>query len=209
MIYYIYQIKNKVNDKKYIGKTINPYKRWVRHSNYPFSTTNKKDECPKLYAAIRKYGINWFEFTVLREYNSHKECCQAERNFIKLLDTIKNGYNISEGGDGVSAGTNHPFYGRKHTEESRRKISLSKKGKKMGPASEERKTKISAALSGKKKPHSTGQNNHAAKLQDKDIPIIRQLIANGETINYVSNLYRVSGTAIRLIVKRKSWAHIP
>lgn len=209
MIYYIYQIKNKVNEKKYIGKTVNPCKRWSRHSNYPFSKTNKKDECPKLYAAIRKYGINWFEFTILREYNSHKECCQAERDFIKLLDTIKNGYNISEGGEGVRAGIHHPFYGKKHTKESRNKISLSKKGKKMGPASKERKAKISAALKGKERTKTKGENNPASKLKADEITVIRKLVNEGKTITEVSKQFSVSRTLIKLIVDYKAWSHIP
>ena len=28
---YIYTITNKINNKKYVGQTINPQKRWSRH----------------------------------------------------------------------------------------------------------------------------------------------------------------------------------
>lgn len=209
MIFYIYKITNQINNKMYIGKTMNVHKRWTRHRNYPFSNQKgKQNECPKLYGAIRKYGIENFKFETVSEYNSEEECCQAEIEFIKNFNSIENGYNISEGGNGVSSGTRHPFYGKKHTAKSRQKISQSKIGKKMGPASEERKSKISAALIGKEKLHTKGQNNPASKLKEEDVRSIRILIKNGETIASVARIFHVSFTAIKYIITGKTWKHV-
>jgi group I intron endonuclease len=209
MTFYIYQVINQTNGKIYVGKTNDVHKRWTRHRNYPFcKQKDKQNECPKLYGAIRKYGISNFKFEVIGEYNSEEECCQAEVEFIEKFGSIKNGYNISAGGDGVSSGVHHPFYGKKHTIESRRKISISKIGKKMGPASEERKAKISAALIGKAKLHTKGQNNPASKLKEDDVRSIRTLISKGETISDVAKLFQVSFTAIKLIITGKTWKHV-
>lgn len=45
---------------------------------------------------------------------------------------------------GKGLGKDNPFYGKKHTDETKRKISEAKKGKKMPPRSEETKKKIGA-----------------------------------------------------------------
>ncbi len=209
MIFYVYQIINQTNGKIYVGRTNDIHKRWTRHRNYPFcKRKGKQNECPKLYGAIRKYGIENFDLEIISEYNSEDECRQAEVEFIEISGSIKNGYNISMGGDGVSSGVHHPFYGKKHTIESRQKISQSKIGKKMGPASEERKAKISAALTGKEKLHTKGQNNPASKLKEDDVRSIRKLVSNGETIASVAKLFHVSFQTIKLIIDRKTWKHV-
>jgi len=207
MTFYVYQVINQTNGKIYVGKTNDVHKRWTRHRNYPFSK-GKQNECPKLYSAIRKYGIEKFKFEIIGEYNSERECCQAEVEFIEINGSIENGYNISKGGDGVSSGANHPFYGKKHTIESRRKISQSKIGKKMGPASQERKARISSALTGKEKIHTKGVSNPASKLKEDDVLSIRQLVKNGESIASVARLFHVSFTAIKFIITGKTWKHV-
>jgi group I intron endonuclease len=52
---------------------------------------------------------------------------------------------ISEANKGRLSGENNPFYGKKHSEESRRKISEARKGTKMPPRSTETRKKISEA----------------------------------------------------------------
>ncbi len=53
-LYYLYIITNKINNKIYIGQTVNTSKRWSWHK------TSSKDEIPELAIgrAIKKYGIN-------------------------------------------------------------------------------------------------------------------------------------------------------
>lgn len=57
-------------------------------------------------------------------------------------------------------GEKNPFYGKTHTEETRRKISKARKGSKV---SEETKKKISKTLKSKKNTKSHGGNHHLAK----------------------------------------------
>ena len=59
---YIYQIKNKITGKCYIGQTTKlPESRWKQHVN----SLTKKGDCPALKDAITKYGIDSFTFCVL------------------------------------------------------------------------------------------------------------------------------------------------
>ena len=57
---YIYLIENKINEKKYIGKTyLNIEKRWKQHCN-----DSKRFNRP-LYQAMKKYGIENFSINQL------------------------------------------------------------------------------------------------------------------------------------------------
>ena len=60
---YIYQITNKINNKIYIGKTeFSIEKRFKEHCKDAYD--NKKEKRP-LYAAMRKYGIENFEISLI------------------------------------------------------------------------------------------------------------------------------------------------
>lgn len=95
---YIYKIENKTNHKTYIGKTemIDPYKRWREHIAEAGRTRSRTRA---LYAAMKKYGVDNFEFTVLEETNNP---CQREREYIVLYNSYHNGYNETLGGDGAA-----------------------------------------------------------------------------------------------------------
>ena len=91
-MFYLYKITNKVNNKLYIGITTNISRRWKAHQN------NKGSRL--VYQAIKKYGINNFEFTVI-DSSETKEFREEEYSLIKELNTYPPyGYNIAEGGIG-------------------------------------------------------------------------------------------------------------
>lgn len=94
---YIYQIKNIVTGKLYIGKTIQcPKKRYTRHIQEATNGTNRR-----LYSSIQHHGIDNFDLTVLCECGSIDELNEMEMYWIDQLDTlIPNGYNMTIGGDG-------------------------------------------------------------------------------------------------------------
>lgn len=88
---YLYEIKNLINDKKYIGIT-NDYKRRFREH----CSKNKDSVISK---AIKKYSKENFSFTVLKDGLSIEEACNLEIKFIKEQNTlVPNGYNVSKGG---------------------------------------------------------------------------------------------------------------
>lgn len=94
---YIYQITNKLNGKIYIGKTLRTIEeRWKEHCKDYNKTYNEKRP---LYDAIRKYGIQNFEISLVEEVDE-KEINEKEKYWIELLGSFKYGYNATKGGDG-------------------------------------------------------------------------------------------------------------
>lgn len=89
---YVYQITNKVNEKKYIGITNNPKKRWENHKC-------NNDPTMVIAKAIKKYGKDNFEFKILLSGLSIEEASNKEIELIQSLNTrVPNGYNVAEGG---------------------------------------------------------------------------------------------------------------
>lgn len=125
---------NKINGKKYIGITgQKPEKRWGKDGH-----EYRVESQPLFSRAIIKYGWNNF-FHEIIQTNLSKECaCEKEIMLINNFKTQnpKYGYNIQPGGSLGNAG-------RVFSEESKSKMSIAHKGKKL---SEEHKKHISEAL---------------------------------------------------------------
>lgn len=92
----IYSIKNKLNNRYYVGQSVNIEKRIKRHKTDAFNPNSKSYDYP-LMRAIRKHGIENFEFKVIVE-TKVKDLNKAEIKWIEVLDSLKNGYNQKEGG---------------------------------------------------------------------------------------------------------------
>lgn len=94
---YIYSITNKINNKKYIGKTCRSVEyRWKEH----IRTARKNDEQHRtLYKAINKYGVENFIVETIEECASSL-VNEREQYWIKHYNTLHNGYNETLGGDG-------------------------------------------------------------------------------------------------------------
>ena len=138
----IYQATNKINGKYYIGKTIRTLKE--RKWRHYYDTFKKESQC-YFHRAIRKYGKENFEWKVICKCNNEKELNETEIYYIKKLNSSEeNGYNLTQGGDGFASGDlNHnrinpmfgernPFYGKHHTEETKKILREQRIGKNMG-----------------------------------------------------------------------------
>lgn len=91
----IYKITNKINNKCYIGQSNNPMKRWSSHQ----SRANTNIDCGKsaIHDAMRKYGIENFDFSIIGWFDDYNE---KERYYIQYYNSlIPNGYNIMPGGE--------------------------------------------------------------------------------------------------------------
>ncbi len=93
----IYKIENKINHHIYIGQSVDIKKRWREHRSGAFNK-NSVDYDMVIYRAIRKYGLNNFEFSIIEEC-SKEELNDKEIYWIDYYDSYKNGYNSSKGGD--------------------------------------------------------------------------------------------------------------
>jgi len=54
-----------------------------------------------------------------------------------------------------------------------------------------------------------GEGHPAAKLTEVDVVRIRARCAAGESLRSVANAFGVSRTSIRMIVRRRTWSHVP
>jgi len=111
---YIYRILNIITKKCYIGETKckDVARRWSQHKQ----TIERGKGCPALRDAVKKYGIENFEFTVLIIcFDEDRFACETEY-IHKYNSVVPNGYNITKGGEGGG------FQGKKHTEEVKNKI---------------------------------------------------------------------------------------
>lgn len=147
-MYIVYQHKNKINGKIYIGITMQePEQRWRNGEGYKSS--------PHFYAAIKKYGWDNFEHNILYVNCTKEEACLMEQILIKKYNSMDRnfGYNSTSGGENFTM-----------NEETKQKISQALKGNKNGlghPCSEEKKKKISEAQKGR---HLTEE--HKQKLSE-------------------------------------------
>ena len=134
----IYIIKNNINNKVYVGQTIQGYKnRFWGHKH-----ESKSIDRP-LYRAFRKYGIENFHVELLEDNIPYELLDEREVYWIEYYDCVNpKGYNISLGGFNYRTeeermqmsesmkgenspmfgriGESNPFYGRHHTEESKK-----------------------------------------------------------------------------------------
>lgn len=133
-MYSLYCIENKITGQKYIGITsLKPEDRWKKHQ-YAYKTEKKKNDCPKFYNSIRKYGIENFELSVLKQ---SEDASYIEGLEVKYITENKDLLNVSPGGGGmtINSGWKHspetikklkekppPMLGKKHSPETIEKM---------------------------------------------------------------------------------------
>ena len=161
-MYIVYQHKNKINGKVYIGITSQkPEQRWGSQGcNYKSS--------PHFYSAIQKYGWNNFEHNILFTELTKEQACLKEQELIKEYNSMNRefGYNSTSGGDIFTM-----------NEETKQKISQAMMGNQNNlghPCSEEKKKKISNAQKGrefteehKQKLSEAAKNRHVPCSEEK------------------------------------------
>ena len=97
----IYMFTNKINNKKYIGQSINIERRYYQHS---INSLNEKclEYSSYFYKAIRKYGFSSFSFEILEECEQ-EQLDEHEIYWIKYYNTNNSefGYNLTAGGNAM------------------------------------------------------------------------------------------------------------
>lgn len=86
----IYIHRNKKDGKVYVGSTVQDVRRRWRRDHKDFVAYKT---CTIFYRALCKYGWDMFESTVVEDNIPASELKQREEYYIKLYDSVKNGYN--------------------------------------------------------------------------------------------------------------------
>src|SRR5271166_1321773 len=118
MVFVVYNIKNTINGKLYVGITNNLNARWNKH----VYDARGNSSCV-IHRAIRKYGENNFILDVIQECENKEELLKQEQILIQQLQS-----HVSQGGYNETWGGEAPMLGRKHSKETIAKISNSLKG---------------------------------------------------------------------------------
>ena len=124
----IYRYSHPFNDHGYVGQT----ERTVEERDQQRFAPSHKEDCKSLKAAMVIYGKENFTLETIEEGIPSELLNEREKYWVAYFDDFHNGYNQTIGGGGTGAGENHPFFGRKHKQKSKEKMSESRKGEKNG-----------------------------------------------------------------------------
>lgn len=112
----IYLRTNLINGKQYVGQTNN-----FKNREYDWKCIKAIYANKHLSNARNKYGLENWKVEILKECETQDELNKWEKYYINELNTkTPNGYNLTDGGNGIS--------GFKHSEETKKKMSESTKG---------------------------------------------------------------------------------
>jgi len=174
----IYKVTNKVNNKVYVGQTIRTLKQ--RMNEHRSDASLDKYGMP-IHRAIKKYGWDNFVWEVVYKGSDIDDLNQKEIDLITEYQCLTpNGYNVCEGGKsgGKRVFTEEHIENlrkgqqsrdkstwKPHTEETKKKMSVVKKGIKREPFSDEWRVNMSKSMSGEKNP--MYNRNHTEETKQK------------------------------------------
>lgn len=144
---YVYKITNIVNNKCYIGQSIHPEQRFLEHIR---KSSNSNE---KIKRAVNKYGKENFILEILYYGENYN---QKEKEYIIKFNSIKEGYNIANGGE--------------------------------------------------EPPLHSGETHHKAKLTQKDVDEIVEMLLNHQSFTQILNKFPfISQCQIERINNGKAW----
>ena len=144
----IYKIRNVVNDKFYVGSTVDSRKRFWAHRKALRLGTH---DCVYLQRAWNKYGEDCFKFEIVEQLDNRDDLYPAEQKWLDEHFGKDHCYNVAAHADSpmrdaspeirakLAAKTKawleregHPRQGAAHTDESKAQMSETRKGKAAG-----------------------------------------------------------------------------
>lgn len=163
----IYAIRNTANGKCYVGSAANLKSRWCQHKHALIKNSHYSKH---MQAAWNKYGMEVFEFIILEFVESKNLLLEREQYWIESTDSVASGYNIR-----ITASSQ---LGMKHSQEAKRKMSISRRGRKH---SAETRARISAGQIGKNIAAETREKIRIAKLGIKHSSEAREKMSASRT----------------------------
>ena len=202
----IYQIRNTIDNKVYIGSSKDFTRRWREHRS---DLRGNRHHSQYLQNSWNKYGEDNFKFESIFVVFDKDKLIDVEQIFLDNLHpeynttydarVPVNGMEISDETrkklSKLQTGKNNSFYGKKHTEESKRKISAWSSKQKW---TSKRKVNFSKIR--------MGENNKFAKLTWDKVREIRKLYKTGKyTHNDIGKMFEVHRATISYITLNKTW----
>lgn len=205
----IYKIRNKVNNKCYIGMSVNYEQRWKQHKSNP-PTKMKED--------VGKYGWDNFEFSLVIDGILGGQDIAFEHE-IEQISKLHPEYNSTKGGEGFGLVYGEEVWNsklkdidipviRKRAENGESYASISKDY----PVEAESIARICIGelwthLGGpiQEKNNCLGENNKTSKWKEKDIIDIRIRVHNGERKAVLAKEYDMSEVNIGDITCGNTW----
>lgn len=192
----IYGIKNKINGKIYVGKSVNIEFRFSQHSS---ELKHNKHKNGHLQNSYNKHGKEFFEIIIL-EVATKQNLSILEQKWIDSFSKEKL-YNIIVEDVQFMTASSNPFFGKQHTEATKNKMSLAKKGKYKGSENPnfgnkntlESKTKMSISQ---------------GKLTKENVLEIKNLLLLGTQDKEIAKKFNISRTVITRIANGTRWANI-
>lgn len=207
----IYQIKNLVNNKIYIGSAANVKNRWKTHKS---ELNHNKHHSPYLQRAWDKYGIENFEFSILEVVLDINDLIIREQYWMDITECYdsKVGYNLSK-----IAGSR---LGVKASDETIEKLRETLWGNQRGlgyrhtDVEKEKMKKhweenLTDDLKKIRSHNMTGSNNHKARLNEGQVKEIRRLLKEGNLRDIdIANLFGITRHMVYSIKIYKTWKHV-
>jgi group I intron endonuclease len=220
----IYKAENKTNGKVYIGQTIQGLNdRIGDHFRKAFVHRIKGI----FQSAIRKYGINGFDWKIIDHAKTRSGLNKKEIYWIKHYKSTdkEHGYNSTFGGNqpifteeikkkigdsqrgmkrtdefkkkisNATKGEKNPFYGKRHSKESKKKCGIKNIGRKLT------KEHIEKCIH-------KGESNGMSVLKEYQVIEIKTRLKNKERICDIGKIMDVKQSLIKNIKYENTWKHI-
>lgn len=209
----IYQIRNIVNEKVYIGQTKQPFLKRFLHHVWKLRKGNHDNK--HLQRAFDLYTEEAFVFEVLEVVEDSKLLDEKEIEYIEKAKRCNLCYNISDGGQGLH-GVPMPSHvkemlselnrklntGKRLSVETRKKMSDSRKGTKRSndEVSKMLQTRTNKILSGNK--------TKSCKITVEEVKQIKQMLMEGFAYEHIANQFSISSSNVNAIRSNRSWKYV-
>lgn len=204
---YIYITTNLVNGRKYIGQH-----KW---SKYPSKHLTYFGSGKILKNAILKYGEENFSCRIIQWCHSKWELDAREKAWILMYDAVNSNefYNISTGGSGGGSSWSnytkpHPWIGKHHTEESKKKISENYKKQYKKENHPNFNKHLSQQTKEKQRTSAIKTAFQKSIFSENDIKEIVKLRSDGLLYKEIAVIFNISKSCVQGICEGRKWSNI-